>query len=173
MKQPMKTIIFCLGLLLLPPADASDIQVAFSPNGGATDLVVHTIESAQHSIEMAAYTFTSRPIAEALVAAHRRGVDVRLVVDRRQNYRGYTQARYVEENGISVRDDSQYSIMHNKFIVVDEKTVEEGSFNYTAAAERKNAENVLVLHDRKIAGEYAQEWERLWNESSTLFYSEP
>jgi phosphatidylserine/phosphatidylglycerophosphate/cardiolipin synthase-like enzyme len=53
------------------------------------------------------------------------------------------------------------------------KTVEEGSFNYTAAAERKNAENVLVLHDRKVAGEYAQEWERLWNESSTLFHSAP
>jgi phosphatidylserine/phosphatidylglycerophosphate/cardiolipin synthase-like enzyme len=169
----MKTLAFGLGMLLVLPASGSDVQVAFSPGGGATDLVVHTIESAHHSIRMAAYTFTSRPIAEALVAAHRRGVNVRLVVDHRQNYRGYTQAHYVEGNGISVRDDSQCAIMHDKFIVVDDRTVEEGSFNYTAAADRKNAENVLVLHDRKVAEEYAQEWERLWNESSTLFHSEP
>lgn len=56
--------------------------------------------------------------------------------------------------------------MHDKFIVVDEETVEEGSFNYTAAAERKNAENAIVLHDSSIAKVYGAEWQRLWNESS-------
>ena len=55
-----------------------------------------------------------------------------------------------------------------RFIVVDRKTVEEGSFNNTAAAERKNAENVLVLHDRRVAKEYAAEWDRLWNESAPI-----
>jgi phosphatidylserine/phosphatidylglycerophosphate/cardiolipin synthase-like enzyme len=55
--------------------------------------------------------------------------------------------------------------LHDKFIVVDGLTVEQGSFNYTAAAETKNAENVLVLHDVAIADEYRREWERLWAES--------
>ena len=154
-----------IGILLALPAGASDIQVAFSPNGKATELVVRTIESAHHTIRMAAYTFTSRPIALAFVEARQRGVDVQVVVDRRQNYRGYTQAHYVAANGIPVRGDARCAIMHDKFIVVDNKTVEEGSFNYTAAAERKNAENVLVLHDRRVASEYAVEWGRLWNES--------
>ena len=169
----MKLILICLLALMRVGASATETQVAFSPNGGATDLVVQTINSAHHTIRMAAYTFTSRPIALALVEARQRGVDVQLVVDRRQNYRGYTQAHYVAANGIPVRGDARCAIMHDKFIVVDSKTVEEGSFNYTAAAERKNAENVLVLHDRKVAGDYAQEWERLWDESSTLSHTEP
>lgn len=164
----MKSLALCLLLVPSLPAGASDIQVAFSPNGGATNLVVHTIESAHNSIRMAAYTFTSAPIAQALINAHRRGVDVRLVVDRRQNYRGYTQVHNVENNGIEVRGDSHCAIMHDKFIVVDDKTVEEGSFNYTAAAEHRNAENVLVLHDRNVAKEYGAEWQRLWKEASGL-----
>jgi len=60
--------------------------------------------------------------------------------------------------GIPVRADYQYAIMHNKFIVVDGQTVELGSFNFTAAAEDKNAENVIVLHDSAVAQRYSQEW---------------
>ena len=71
-----------IGILLALPTGAPDIQVAFSPNGKATDLVVSTIEGARHTIRMAAYTFTSRPIALALVEAHQRGVDVQVVIAR-------------------------------------------------------------------------------------------
>ena len=90
------------------------------------------------------------------------------MVDRRQNYGGYSQAHYVETNAIPVRADSRCAIMHDKFIVVDGRTVEEGSFNYTAAAEQKNAENVLVLHDLRVAEEYAEQWSKLWGESAPL-----
>ena len=56
--------------------------------------------------------------------------------------------------------------MHNKFIIVDDKTVQLGSFNYTKAAENKNAENVMVLYDMPIvAKEYSSQWTKLWNES--------
>jgi phosphatidylserine/phosphatidylglycerophosphate/cardiolipin synthase-like enzyme len=58
--------------------------------------------------------------------------------------------------------------MHDKFIVVFGETVETGSFNYTAAAESKNAENVIVLHDAVGAQQYGQEWERLWGESEEM-----
>ena len=58
--------------------------------------------------------------------------------------------------------------MHDKFVVVDGETVEEGSFNFTAVAERANAENVLVLHDPAVAQKYGQEWERLWGESEEM-----
>jgi phosphatidylserine/phosphatidylglycerophosphate/cardiolipin synthase-like enzyme len=157
-----------IGILLAVPAGASDIQVAFSPNGGATDLVVCTIESAHHTIRMAAYTFTSRPIALALLDARQRGVDVQMVGLIAGRTTGATHAHYVAANGIPVRGDAVCVIMHNKFIVVDNKTVEEGSFHYTAAAERKNAENVVVLHDREVAKEFTTEWVRLWNESAPI-----
>jgi phosphatidylserine/phosphatidylglycerophosphate/cardiolipin synthase-like enzyme len=59
--------------------------------------------------------------------------------------------------------------MHNKFIIVDSKTLELGSFNYTASAEKNNAENVLVVHGAKrVITDYSDQWEKLWNESDTL-----
>jgi phosphatidylserine/phosphatidylglycerophosphate/cardiolipin synthase-like enzyme len=146
----------------------SDVEIAFSPHGGATELVVKTIESAKTSVRLAAYGFTSKPIATALLDAHQRGIDVRVVVDKSNATARYTAATFLANQGVPVRVDYRYAIMHDKFIVVDGATVEEGSFNFTAQAEQRNAENVLVLHDAGVAQRYGQEWERLWAESEEM-----
>lgn len=149
-------------------AVAPRAEIAFSPSGGATELVVHTIESAKTSIRVAAYSFTSKPIATALLDAHKRGVDVRVVVDKANATARYTMATFLANQGVPVRVDYRYAIMHDKFIVVDGVTVETGSFNFTAAAESKNAENVMVLRDPAVAERYAREWDRLWGESEEM-----
>jgi phosphatidylserine/phosphatidylglycerophosphate/cardiolipin synthase-like enzyme len=166
----MKRMLLALTLVLVPlPSFACDIQVAFSPDRGATELVVQTIESAKKTVRVAAYSFTSKPIALALLADVKRGVDVKVVVDKSQATARYTAATFLANQGILVRVDYRYAIMHNKFVVVDGETVEEGSFNYTSAAAKKNAENVLVVHGSpKVAARYAAEWDRLWNESEVL-----
>jgi phosphatidylserine/phosphatidylglycerophosphate/cardiolipin synthase-like enzyme len=143
-------------------------EIAFSPNGGATEMVVRTIDSAKSSVRVAAYTFTSKPIAQALLEAHKRGIDVRVVVDKSNVTARYTAATVLANMGVPVRVDYNYAIMHDKFVVVDGQVVESGSFNFTAAAETKNAENVLVLHDAAVAQRYGQEWERLWSESEPM-----
>jgi len=153
------------------PVAEGRIEVAFSPGGGAERLVIRVIESAQHSIEMAAYEFTSRPIAEALGRAAGRGVMVRLVADARENDErsGVSRARYVATAGVGVRLDDVYVIMHNKFIVIDDVTLETGSFNYTRSAQSANAENVIVLWDRSdLAQAFGKYFERLWTESRPL-----
>ena len=91
-----------------------------------------------------------------------------VVVDKSEATARYTAATFLANQGVPVRIDYRYAIMHDKFMVVDGETVEEGSFNYTAAAERSNAENVLVLHDPAVAGAYGKEWDRLWGESMPL-----
>lgn len=145
------------------------IEVAFSPNMGATDLVVKAIGEAHRTIRVAAYSFTSKPIAQALLKAHKRGVDVKVVVDKSQAKAKYTSARFLANVGIPTRIDHRYAIMHSKFIVIDGVNVETGSFNFTLAAEHKNAENVLVLrNDAAVARKYTDAWTRLWNESETL-----
>jgi phosphatidylserine/phosphatidylglycerophosphate/cardiolipin synthase-like enzyme len=158
---------FILAFLLLFPSLSwsIDAEVAFSPDRGATALVVKTISEAKQSIRVAAYSFTSKPIAEALLDAHKGGIDVEVVVDKSNATARYTAATFLANQGVPVRIDYQYAIMHDKFIVFDGVTVEEGSFNYTAAAEKSNAENVVVLHDAAIALQYGAEWERLWAES--------
>jgi phosphatidylserine/phosphatidylglycerophosphate/cardiolipin synthase-like enzyme len=143
----------------------SAVAVGFSP-GDAEALVVQTIDSARQSIEVAAYSFTSRPIASALLRARGRGVTVRVVADKSQETARYTSVRYLARQGVPVRIDSRYAIMHNKFLVIDGRTVETGSFNYTRSAQLRNAENVIVLKDAPaVAAAYGREWNRLWMES--------
>lgn len=131
-------------------------------------MVVKTIESAKTSVRVAAYSSTSKPIAQALLEAHIRGIDVRVAVDKSNTTARYTAATFLANQGVPVRVDRQYAIMHDKFIVVDGVTVETGSFNYTQAGEKANAENVLVLHDPAVAQRYGQEWDRLWAESEEM-----
>ena len=83
---------------------------------------------------MATYSFTSKPVSEAILAAKKRGVDVRVVSDEKANDRKYTAARFLANQGVNVRLNGNYAIMHNKFIVIDNQTVETGSFNYSAEA---------------------------------------
>jgi phosphatidylserine/phosphatidylglycerophosphate/cardiolipin synthase-like enzyme len=144
------------------------VETAFAPDRGATELVVRTIESAHATVKVAAYSFTSAPIAKALVTASKHGIDVRVVVDKSNATARYTAATFLANQGVPVRVDYRYAIMHDKFTVVDGQTVETGSFNYTSSAEKRNAENVIVLHDASVAHRYGQEWERLWGESEVL-----
>ncbi len=142
------------------------VQAGFSP-GDAESLVVQAIDQAHASIRVAAYSFTSRPIARALMQAHKRGVDVKAVMDKSQSTERYSSARFLANVGIPVRIDSRYAIMHNKFLVIDGSTVETGSFNYTYAAARRNAENVLIVRgSHQLAAVYERQWDRLWNEST-------
>jgi len=170
----MKTKMFLCGiyfLLLFPPVLAFALpatEEAFSPHQGSTALIVRTISEAHKSIRVAAYTFTSHTIAEALANAHQRGVDVRVVLNDSQRTSRSSVAGWLADNGIVVRFNSRYAIMHDKFLIIDDMTLETGSFNFTKAAETRNAENVLVIHDDpKAIADYTQQWKKLWNEATT------
>jgi len=162
-------LIFIAIVSIAGPALAQDkqsIEVAFSPHRGATEAVVKLIGEAKQTIEVAAYSFTSKDIANALIAAHNRGVNVQAVLDKSNDTARYTSATFLANEGIPTRIDYEYAIMHNKFIVVDGMTVETGSFNYTKAAEEHNAENVLILRNEpEVAKEYLNRWQELWEES--------
>jgi len=169
--------IWLLALLFATPSFAGTpagghacaFEAAFSPDGGARSLILKTINLAEKSIHVAAYSFTSKPVATALLAAHKRGVDVRVVADAKSNGGGYTAATFLANEGVPVRLNAYYAIMHNKFMVVDGRDLQTGSFNFTASAANKNAENVLVLRDvPELAARYDQEWQRLWDAATPM-----
>jgi len=161
-------IIAFLGIALVASvADGAELsyELGFSPNGDSLQVVLNGITGAEESILVAAYSFTSKPVSEALLEAHNRGVKVSVVADHRGNSEKYTAVNFLANHQVPVRLNGHYAIMHNKFMVIDGKTVELGSFNYSAAAVDKNAENVLLLKDvPDIAAKYAEEWNRLWDE---------
>lgn len=147
---------------------ASTITAAFTP-GDAQPLVLDTIRNARATLYVAAYSFTSKPVATALRDAQRRGVKVFVVVDAGEATKGYSAARFLANEGIPVRTNARYALQHNKFIVADDATVQTGSFNYTSSAAGRNAENVIVVNNSPALGaQYAREWRRLWDEGAEL-----
>ena len=134
-------------------------QVYFSPNHGATQAVVEVLKAARRTVLVQAYTFTSAAIAKALVEAHDRGVEVQVILDRKETGARYSSADFVAHAGIPTLIDGAHAIAHNKVMIIDGETVITGSFNFTTAAERQNAENLLVIRDRSLAGRYTANWQ--------------
>jgi len=130
-----------------PWAQAGSIRVYFSPEGGCTDAILHQINQAKTEILLQAYSFTSKPIAQALIRAKERGVTIIAVLDKSNWTQRYSAATFLKNMDIPVFIDEQHAIAHNKIMIIDNRVVITGSFNFTAAAETKNAENLLVLED--------------------------
>ncbi|WP_395607279.1 phospholipase D family protein [Pseudomonas sp. B22129] len=165
----MNTVRHIVLLLLLGlPAvcvAAPDIEVGFSPEGSARQLVLDTLGGAQHSVQMLAYAFQATDIAQALVDAKKRGVNVRIVIDKKRNLGKASRNAmdFVSRNGVELRTSDHFHLQHDKTIIVDGATVETGSFNYAASAETANSENVVVIRNHpEVARQYLEHWQSRW-----------
>jgi len=131
-----------------PVGSEDGISVYFSPGGGCTEAIVRAIADAKQSIFVQAAQFTSPSIARALVSAHQRGVDVRVILDRRKDDYDHAQTDRLVDSGLPTFADGKHHTAHNKVILIDHHLVITGSFNFTTESESENAEN-LVLIDNK------------------------
>ena len=146
--------ILCMFALVVPsltaqaqekPTPAQSIHVYFSPKGGCQTAIIHEIEAAKESIKVQAYSFTSALIAKALLQAKKRGVGVEVILDKSQETARYSSATFFHNQSIPLLIDDKHAIAHNKIIIIDQKVVITGSFNFSRAAEERNAENLLVI----------------------------
>ncbi len=138
--------------------------VAFSPNGEATDVIVDAIRKARRQILVQAYSFSSKPILAALAQAKDRGVDVEVIADKSNDRGKYSGATYMKNHGVPVWIDDSVHIAHNKVMIFDGRSVLTGSFNFSAAAQKSNAENILLVEDSpELAEIYARDWK--WRQS--------
>jgi phosphatidylserine/phosphatidylglycerophosphate/cardiolipin synthase-like enzyme len=120
-------------------------EVHFSPKGGCTEAIVREIAAARHDVLVLAYSFSSKPIAQALVEAKLRGVHVEIVLDHSNEHEVYSDLAFFAGQGLAPLVDPHHAIAHNKVMIIDGKTLLTGSFNFTHHAEQDNAENLLVL----------------------------
>jgi phosphatidylserine/phosphatidylglycerophosphate/cardiolipin synthase-like enzyme len=159
MRVRLIALIFAVTATLQASPKASDIHTYFSPNGGCTEAIVKAVGEAKKSVFVQAYYFTSEDIADALVKAKNRGVDVEVILDHSQKTEMPAMASYLSNAGIPTCIDSAHKIAHNKVMVIDGNEVLTGSFNFTNSAEESNAENLLVItHARKLAKAYTDNW---------------
>jgi phosphatidylserine/phosphatidylglycerophosphate/cardiolipin synthase-like enzyme len=158
-----------LSLLLAfsAPALSADVEVGFSPEGSAQQLVLDAIKSAKSNIRVMAYSFTAPDIMRALIAAKNRGVDVKIVIDKEGNTNRSSRAaiNLVTNAGIELRTNDSYKIQHDKVMIIDDSSIQLGSFNYTASAERYNSENAVVIRNQpELAREYLNHWRSRWEQ---------
>ena len=156
----MKRIVFALLLSFTILATAADIQVYFSPDGGCTEAIVRELGKAKSTVLVQAYSFTSAPIAKALVDAEKRGVKIQVILDKRERREKYTEADFLLHAGVPTWIDAKHAIAHNKVMVIDSHTILTGSFNFTKAAEENNAENLLVIDDAALAEKYTDNFQK-------------
>jgi phosphatidylserine/phosphatidylglycerophosphate/cardiolipin synthase-like enzyme len=147
------------------PAQGS-LQAAFAPWDNVEALIIETIQSAKKQILVQAFLLTSKKIAAALILAHQRGLDVRILVDARLSIEDVSsKVSMLADAGIPVWLETKYQNAHNKTIVIDATTPDAviitGSYNFTWSAQHKNAENILIVRQNvALASRYATNWER-------------
>jgi phosphatidylserine/phosphatidylglycerophosphate/cardiolipin synthase-like enzyme len=142
--------------------ETSTLEVYFPPNDGASSRLVELINEAHDSVVFLASNFTSDPLSAALIRAHERGVTVNGLMDA-ENAISDTGSDYrlMVAAGIPVVLDKDPGRMHHKVLIIDSAIVAFGSYNFTASAEKRNDENLLIIHDPELAARFLKEYQRL------------
>jgi len=168
-------VLLIINLLFIFSFNAlAKTEVYFSLYDDPESTIIKSIDDSKEFINIAMYTFTDREIAQAIIRAKDRGVNIKIYLDRSQVNAKYSKSRYFINNGIEgIRISSNNSIMHNKFAVIDNKIVITGSYNWTASAGERNDENLLIIDDKNIIEKYQNQFNNLWNNKySTERYQE-
>jgi len=130
------------------------------------DRVLNLINLSKKTIDIAAFSFTSEELFLAIMDAHERGVDIRVIMEKRMINGKSSKFNILQEYGIDIIFDTNPGSMHHKFIIIDGEVIETGSMNYSANAMNSNNENFFIIYSREIASAFLQEFERMWEKFS-------
>jgi len=147
--------------LAMPVASKPALTTCFTPQQDCMNMIVAAIDGAKSEILVQAYSYTAKPLIKALGRARLRGVKVRVILDQAdERQRNGAGARLIAQ-GVLPQVDTGVASAHNKVMIIDRDAVITGSFNFTEAAQKTNAENVLLIKGYPdIATAYAKNWEK-------------
>ena len=142
---------------------AAEVQVLFSPQDRAISKGVRPVlKAAKKRIDIAVFFLTNKAITKDLIAAHARGVEVRVILDATAATNGYTKHELLREVGIPVKVEAWGGKMHMKSAAVDGEYLIAGSMNWTSAGEYDNDENTLIIKHPALASQYHARFDELW-----------
>jgi phosphatidylserine/phosphatidylglycerophosphate/cardiolipin synthase-like enzyme len=170
-------VFLCLGVLATvswwqsvqaEPQPAEILAIYFTPPAGGASGLIKQIDGAKKSIKVMAYGFTATNLADALVRAKRRGLEVVLIQDEKTAQNNRETLPILLAAGIEVRSDGKHAIQHNKVMLIDDDIVITGSYNFTKSAESRNAENIMIVRSSYAAKRYADNWKSHWDHSEKV-----
>lgn len=136
------------------------IRVYFTPGNTVETAIAEVIAGSRQRILVQAYSFTNPLIVQALSEARSRGVDVVVILDKSNRTQKYSAADFTAHSGIETLIDARHAIAHNKVMIIDDQIVITGSYNFTRAAEKSNAENLVIIESVPIAEKYLRNWQK-------------
>jgi phosphatidylserine/phosphatidylglycerophosphate/cardiolipin synthase-like enzyme len=148
--------------------DGVRIENYFGPEIQLASIIAERVAAAQSHIHFMAFAFTHEEIGEAMLNRAYDGVEVRGVfelVGSNTDFSYFPPMSQSRLQNINVRQDGNPRMMHHKVIIVDRQTVIFGSFNFSDNANRRNDENIVIVHDAEFAGYFLEEFEAVWNEA--------
>ncbi len=142
-------------------------DTCFSPDENCDKQFIVFLSSAEVKMDIAIYSITLPSISNAIIKAKKRGVRVRVLVDKQESQGPNSMVPVLQKNvEVGVADTD--GIMHNKFTIIDSEALETGSFNYTLNASERNAENQLYLTEPSVIIKYSDQFEMLWKKAEKL-----
>lgn len=153
--------------------DGTVVENYYSTHDGVDRKVIARLQDARRSIKFMAFSFTHEGIAGALIERAEAGVSVVGVVEARQNSRSSEMERLANVRGVEVLPDGNKYNMHHKVFIIDDAVVITGSYNFSTSATKDNDENLLVIHNRKVAERFADEFARVHRAAAGALSSQP
>jgi len=139
-----------------------DLDSYFSPGDTCRNSITKQISAARKDLLVCVFTISDDIITESIIAAHRRGVAIRLITDNEKSFDMGSDINQLAREGISLRMDTSPNHMHHKFMVLDQHSVVTGSYNWTRGAARFNHENIIVTKDPTTVQAFTREFDKLW-----------
>ncbi len=137
-------------------------KVFFSPGHAIKENILLLLEKSIETLDLCIFTITDKELAAQILAAHKRGVKVRIITDDEKTIAKGSEIYFLENNGLDIKIDHSRYHMHNKFGVIDNHVAITGSFNWTYTATKHNQENLLATSNFDIVNQYHDEFNRLW-----------
>jgi len=149
----------------MEPLDFQLIAVSFSRTQYTCGLLRDWVSRANETIYVMVMLITADDLADALIAAQNRGVNVTVIIDDDWKYASGSDYERILDAGIDIRSDNSWRLMHHKVMVIDGYIVVTGSYNWSASAEDKNYENIIIIDSQTVSNIYLEEFSRIWQQT--------
>ena len=132
------------------------------------EIAIKNLKTAKNDLKICMFTISDNPLADTIDECYERGVNVRIITDDGKIFDKGSDIMPLSKKGINIRIDSDKSLMHHKFVIIDNIKLLTGSYNWTRTGADVNNENMLITTTNKIVRAYKKEFQRLWMEMSPL-----
>lgn len=144
-----------------PPTNGTS-RACFSPGTGCLSTILGELGRTRKTADICVFTITDDRIAQAIVTAHQRGVQIRIITDNDKQYDGGSDIGRLRHAGIALKVDETEHHMHHKFAVLDSAVLLNGSYNWTRSAGAFNEENLVVSHEGPLVQTFSRHFEEMW-----------